>query len=102
MKDREIYEHDRECSCGHEHSHTHDGECSCGHEHSHTHDGECSCGHEHHHSHAHNSSGDTVQETQSMPPGVTQQVYILDNFGCANCAEKMELKINNLSEVEAA
>ncbi len=116
MKDREIYEHDRECSCGHEHSHTHDGECSCGHEHSHTHDGECSCGHEHshthdgecscghehHHSHAHNSSGDTVQETQSMSPGVTQQVYILENLGCANCAAKMERKINNLSEVEAA
>ena len=37
-----------------------------------------------------------------MPPGVTQQVYILENLGCANCAAKMERKINNLSEVEAA
>ena len=31
-----------------------------------------------------------------------EQIYILGNLGCANCAAKMEKKINKLPEVEAA
>jgi len=37
-----------------------------------------------------------------MPAGVAQKVYIIENLGCANCAAKMERKINALPEVEAA
>lgn len=32
----------------------------------------------------------------------TQKVYILENLGCANCAAKIEKKVNELAEVEAA
>ena len=31
-----------------------------------------------------------------------QKVYLLENLGCANCAAKMEVKINALPEVESA
>lgn len=37
-----------------------------------------------------------------MPAGIAQKVYILENLGCANCAAKMERKINALPEVSAA
>lgn len=33
---------------------------------------------------------------------MARKVYILENLGCANCAAKMEKKINELYEVEAA
>lgn len=41
------YQHDHNCSCGHDHHH--DYNCSCGHDHHHDHN--CSCGHDHHHDH---------------------------------------------------
>ena len=37
-----------------------------------------------------------------MPAGVAQKTYILENLGCANCAAKMERKIQALPEVEGA
>ena len=37
-----------------------------------------------------------------MPAGIPHKVYILQNLGCANCAAKMERKINALPEVDAA
>ena len=37
-----------------------------------------------------------------MDAQTPQRVYILENLGCANCAAKMEKKINELPEVEAA
>lgn len=86
--------HGEECGCGHEH---HEEECGCGHEH---HGEECGCGHEHHeHGHHHE---EIPRETHTMPAGVRQKVYVLENLGCANCAAKMERKINALPEVEAA
>ena len=75
---------------GHEHHHEHE-ECGCGHEHHHEHE-ECGCGHEHHHEH----------ETHVIPEGTEKTVYILEGLGCANCAAKMERKINELPEVDAA
>ncbi|BCN32976.1 heavy metal translocating P-type ATPase [Anaeromicropila herbilytica] len=32
----------------------------------------------------------------------SQKIYILENLGCANCASKMETKINNFDEIELA
>lgn len=84
------------CSCGHDHSHDHD------HSHSHDHCHDHDHGHEHdceHHSH---SQHDEEHFQEKFPTGVKKKVYILENLGCANCAAKMELKINELPEVEKA
>ena len=119
--------HGEECSCGHDHTHVHGEECGCSHDHhnhehdhhnhghahhshgahhhgdnhEHTHGEECSCGcgHDHHHDH---EEAEASHEVHAMPAGVTQSVYRLQNLGCANCAAKMEHKINALPEVEAA
>lgn len=69
-----------ECDCGHHHE-----ECGCGHHHEHHHE-ECSCGHHHEH----------------INHKVQQKIYIIEHLGCANCAAKMEKKINELPEVEEA
>ena len=64
------------------HSHDHEHEsCGCGHDH----------GHEHHHHHHHTPS-----------VGSRRKVYIIDGLDCANCAAKIERKINQLEEVEEA
>lgn len=87
--EQHIYQdHEEECGCGHEH-----------HEHAHRHDHEESCGCGHDHGHHHEESPKGIHE---MPAGITQKIYILENLGCANCAAKMERKINALPEVEAA
>lgn len=88
---REISkEHTDTCSCGHDHSHDHD------HSHSHDHCHEHDCEH-----HSHNQH-DEEHFQEKFPTGVKKKVYILENLGCANCAAKMELKINELPEVEKA
>ena len=72
----------------HKHHH-HEEDCCCDHEHHHHEEG-CCCDHEHEH----------------HQPGITDDmphvVYRLENLGCANCAAKMERKINELPEVAAA
>lgn len=73
-----------ECGCGHHHEHHHE-ECGCGHHHEHHHE-ECSC--EHHQEYINHK--------------LQQKIYIIEHLGCANCAAKMERKINELPEVEAA
>lgn len=56
--------------------------------------GGCSCGHDHgHHEHHHEKKVHSHAE---------QKIYIIENLGCANCAAKMETKINELPEVEVA
>ena len=105
------HHHEQEEKCGHvhHHEHKHGEECGCGHghhhdhvhHHEHKHGEECGCGHGHHHDHVH-QHGDIPQEIHEMPAGIAQKVYILENLGCANCAAKMERKINELPEVEAA
>lgn len=39
---------------------------------------------------------------ETFPEGAVKRAYILENLGCANCAAKMEKKINALPGVEAA
>ena len=103
------HEHTHEgCSCGHNHSHEHEhhhhehGACSCGHDHSHEHEHHhhhhegCSCGHDHHH------EEERHHEHVHASSNAKKKIYILENLGCANCAAKMERKINELPEVELA
>ncbi len=78
----------------HEHKHHHEHNEHCCHEHEHHEHGEHCC-HEHEHHHEHKDTHEP--ETQS-----TKHRYILENLGCANCAAKMEKKINELPGVEFA
>lgn len=61
------------------------------HHHEHHH-GHCECGHHHDHDH------EVIHIAHHLP----QKVFILEHLGCANCAAKMERKINELEEVEIA
>ena len=90
IMNKEIHHHDH-CECGHSHhDHVNDDHCGCGHDHyGHHHDHEH---HEHHHHH----------DQKEIPTGSKKTIYILENLGCANCAAKMERKINELPEVEMA
>ena len=88
----------------HIHKHQHHEACSCGHHHEHHHEhGECCCGHHHHEEHeqAHIHE-ELVGKLEKVSAATNQRIYILENLGCANCAAKMEKKINDLPEVEAA
>ncbi|MBQ8804620.1 MAG: cadmium-translocating P-type ATPase [Tyzzerella sp.] len=77
----------------HNHKHEHES-CSCGHNHDHEHHHEaCCCGHHH------EQKEDTFAHVDHK---IEQKIYIIENLGCANCAAKMEKKINDLPEVEAA
>ena len=113
------HHHEEECSCGHEHhehEHHHGDECCCGHEHhehEHHHEDECCCGHEHHeHEHHHGDEcccghehheHEHHHETAALADTKTPvSIYIVKNLDCANCAAKMERKINELPGVEAA
>ncbi len=74
------------------HNHTHEN-CSCDHNH-------CSCSHDHKHSHKVELHKKEV--LIDIKTKAEQKIYIIENLGCANCAAKMEKKINELQEVEAA
>ncbi|WP_461818085.1 heavy metal translocating P-type ATPase [Faecalimonas sp.] len=91
------------CGCGHEHhencghhEHHEHHEC-CGHHehgeaHKHHEHHDCCCGHEHHHG----------EEKKELTSHAKKMVYTIENIDCANCAGKIEKKINELPEVEEA
>ena len=117
--EHEHYHHDDGCGCecGHDHEHDHDEHdhhhhhddddcgCECGHdhhhhhdehEHHHHHDDDCGCGHDHEHEeHDHSHDFDNISKAD-------QRVYIIEGLDCANCAAKMERRIQALPEVKAA
>lgn len=93
MSDR-PHEHEHHNEHEHEHHHEHGEHCSCGHEHEHEHHHEH--GHKHHHEHE-NSAPAPEPETKSA-----KRTYLIENLDCANCAAKMEKRINELPEVEFA
>ena len=108
-KDREHH-HDE--GCGHDHSHEghhhhHEDTCGCGHDHSHEghhhHEDTCGCGHDHGRSHE-GHHHDTVERrpVNHAFDNVKKQIYIIENLGCANCAAKMERKIQELPQVDFA
>ena len=92
-----THHHEEDCHCGHEHHEPPHGEdCGCGHEHhEHPHREDCGCGHEHHE----DSPAEEGVFTKSKAPIC---IYIVENLDCANCAAKMEKKIQELPGVEAA
>ena len=56
----------------------------------------CDCGHEHHHGPGKEKAYDhSFDHTK-------KDIYILENLGCANCAAKMERKIQELPQVDFA
>ncbi len=84
-------EHGDNCPCGHGHGHHHE-------EH-HGHGDGCSCGHEHH---SHGDSGQHRQSPDADTAAGIKFTCLVENLGCANCAAKMERRINELPEVNAA
>lgn len=61
---------------------------------------ECGCGH-HHEEHEDQADTHIHMENHAFDHA-QKQVYILENLGCANCASKMERKIQELPQVEFA
>lgn len=99
------------CGCGHAHEdiqseHTHEDKDEHNHDHDHNHNhSHCGCGHDHEHAHNHtHGQSAALQEipASSLPEGVERRIYILDNLGCANCAAKMERRIQELPGVKMA
>ena len=117
--------HEPHCGCGHDHAHDGDGHeshahshaaesyCGCGHDHAHDGDGHephvhshaaeshCGCGHHHSHEGHHHEPAERRPENHAFD-GVKKQIYIIENLGCANCAAKMERKIQELPQVDYA
>ena len=110
---KELHEHEHHHEHEHDHHHDHGDDCGCccghdheGHEH-HDHGDDCGCccghdhdhedheheDHEHHHSHDHDF--DHIAKDK-------QRIYIIEGLDCANCAAKMERKIQAMSEIQAA
>lgn len=117
--------HEPHCGCGHDHSHEnhghesnahghdHETHCGCGHDHGHedhghesdvhghNHEAHCGCGHDH--SHEGHSHGPVERRPENHAfDSVKKQIYIIENLGCANCAAKMERKIQELPQVDYA
>ena len=128
--DHEEHEHhhhhhddDDDCCCGHdheEHEHHHhhddDDDCCCGHDHEehehhhdhdehehhhHHHNGDCCCGHDHEHE-GHEHHHEEVKEAPPCTSKAPMRIYIVENLDCANCAAKIERKIQSLPGVEYA
>ena len=130
-KHHEHHHHDSSCSCGcgHEHEHEHEDHkhhehhehhhdscsCGCGHDHEHEHEDHkhhehhehhhdscsCGCGHEHEHEHE-DHEHEHHHHHEHHEDGPEKQIYLLENLGCANCAAKMERRINELDGVANA
>ncbi len=87
-----------------EHHHEHSDACGCGqehhehaqHEHHHEHGDACGCGQEQH-EHALSPAAEKPPATKAP-----MKIYIVDNLDCANCAAKMERRIQSLPGVEYA
>ena len=80
----------------HKHHHEYDAFCSCDHQHHHReHEQSCSCNHQHHHQ-------EYDKPFISTNKKETKTVYVLENLECANCASKMESRIQQLPGVSYA
>ena len=106
---KELHEHEHHHEHEHDHHHDHGDDCGCccdhdheGHEHHHhEHEDNCCCGHDHDHEHEdhehhhHDHDFDHIAKDK-------QRIYIIEGLDCANCAAKMERKIQAMSEIQAA
>lgn len=101
MKNEELTykEHEHDCECGHEHEH--EDSCGCGHEHEH--EDSCGCEHQHEHKDSCGCEHEHIhEEEKETPANHVTKVYTMENLGCANCAAKMEERINHLESVSWA
>ncbi len=96
-----VHSHAAESHCGCGHDHTHDGDGHEPHLHSHAAESHCGCGHHHSHEGNHHEPAERRPENHAFD-GVKKQIYIIENLGCANCAAKMERKIQELPQVDYA
>lgn len=99
MNEKQDNCHDDNCCCGHEHHHEHEHhhhEHHAEHHHGHEHHDNGCCEHEHHHHELQTQRPDAF-----LSDGV-KFTCLVENLGCANCAAKMESRINELPEVNAA
>lgn len=64
--------------------------------------GDCCCNHNQEHHHEHHPDHKPFPESNSVSNTATQLTCLVENLGCANCATKMESRINDLPEVNAA
>lgn len=97
--------HGENCDCthdheNHEHTHHHEHGEGCGHDHGnheHTHHHEhgesCGCGHDHAHQ---------ERPVDHRFDHVEKQVFLVENLDCANCAAKMERKVQELPQIDYA
>lgn len=88
MNEIENKKHEESCCCGHQHKHEHN------HEHNHEPN--------HEHNHEHNHEQEHLYRPDAFKADGVKLIYIVENLGCANCAAKMESRINELPEVNAA
>lgn len=86
MNEIENKRHEENCCCGHNHQHNH--------EHNHQHN--------HEHNHQHNHEQEHLHRPDAFKADGVKLICIVENLGCANCAAKMESRINELPEVNAA
>ena len=91
--------HGEHCGCGHDH--THEGHDHESHTHSHGHGEHCGCGHDYGHEGRRHEPIEPRLANHAFD-GVKKQIYIIENLGCANCAAKMERKIQDLPQVDYA
>jgi len=102
-----MAENENDCCCGHEHSqrkHNHTHDCNIERHHVPGHPANCQCEACHPHVDYCDVCGESLANcTCKMPDAdVPKKVYILENLECANCAAKMEHKIQELPGVRYA
>ncbi len=96
----------------HHHEHSHHQHESCGHGHDHEHGESYGYDHSYHHTQKECQKAEKHCEKCGKPlercecdlegGKYKKEIFILENLGCANCAAKMEAKINELPEVHTA
>jgi len=104
-----MAENENNCCCSHEHhnvkhNHEHKHGCNIKAQHVPGHPVDCMCEICHPHEEYCDICGESLANcTCKMPDAdVPKRVYILENLGCANCAAKMEQKIQELPGVRYA
>ena len=102
-QEKHLHDQEGQCCCGHDHSQPQENPCGCGHAHHH-HQGDCCHGHEHEHEHEHEHGHEHEHEHEhhSHRENAETRVYRIEGLDCANCAAKIEAKLNAMPEIEEA
>ena len=104
-KEHEEHEHHHDECCEHDHEghdhHHHEEEEHKHHHHDDDDDDDCCCDHDHDHE-GHEHHHEEVKEAPPCTSKAPMRIYIVENLDCANCAAKIERKIQSLPGVEYA